>query len=70
MAGRSRGAVRTVMRSDPAQIGGFHRPAGKGGDNEEIYGAALAMREKAVAIRRGKRGLLDTCGTGATEQYL
>ena len=61
------GAVRTVMegKATPAQIGGFLTALRvKGETMEEIYGAALAMREKAVAICRGKRGLLDTCGTG------
>lgn len=60
-------AVRAVMegKATPAQIGGFLTALRvKGETMEEIYGAALAMREKAVAICREKRGLLDTCGTG------
>lgn len=60
-------AVRTVMegKATPAQIGGFLTALRvKGETTEEIYGAALAMREKAALICREKRGLLDTCGTG------
>ena len=60
-------AVRAVMegKATPAQIGGFLTALRvKGETMEEIYGAALAMREKAIAVCRGKKGLLDTCGTG------
>lgn len=60
-------AVRAVMegKATPAQIGGFLTALRvKGETMEEIYGAALAMREKAVPICRGRKGLLDTCGTG------
>src|SRR5690606_18382918 len=61
------GAMRLVMEgaATPAQIGGFLTALrAKGETVEEIYGAALVMREKAVRICAGKKGLLDTCGTG------
>jgi len=36
----------------------------KGESAEELYGAALAMRERAERIPARTPGLLDTCGTG------
>jgi len=61
------GAMRMVMEglATPAQIGAFLTALRvKGETTEEIYGAALVMREKAVRICQGRKGLLDTCGTG------
>lgn len=61
------GAMRMMMEgaATPAQIGGFLTALRvKGETVEEIYGAALVMREKAIRICQGKKGLLDTCGTG------
>ncbi len=39
----------------------------KGETVDEIVGAARAMRERAVPIKTGRTGLLDTCGTGGDE---
>jgi anthranilate phosphoribosyltransferase len=39
----------------------------KGETVDEIVGAARAMRERAVRIKTGRTGLLDTCGTGGDE---
>jgi len=36
----------------------------KGETEEEIAGAALAMRERATRIPTSRTGLIDTCGTG------
>lgn len=60
-------AMRRVMEgaATPAQIGSFLTALRvKGETAQEIYGAALVMREKAARICRGRQGLLDTCGTG------
>ncbi len=49
----------------PAQIGSFLTALRvKGETVEEIYGAVLGMRKKAVRICHKRQGLLDTCGTG------
>jgi len=51
----------------PAQIGSFITALRlKGETVEEITGAAMVMREKAVKIAAGKRMLVDTCGTGGS----
>lgn len=60
-------AVRSIMegKTTPAQIGSFLTALRvKGETGEEIFGAALVMREKATRICPGKKGLVDTCGTG------
>lgn len=60
-------AMRLVMGGEatPTQIGGFLTALRlKGETMEEIYGAALVMREKATRVCLGMKGLLDTCGTG------
>lgn len=51
----------------PAQVAGLLVAlAAKGETAEEIAGAAMAMREHAVAIETGGADVLDTCGTGGT----
>ena len=39
----------------------------KGETVDEIVGAALALRERAIRIPTSRVGLLDTCGTGGDE---
>src|SRR5690554_1488130 len=66
-AGETASAVRTVMEggATPAQIGSFLTALRlKGETMEEIFGAAVVMREKATRICREKKELFDTCGTG------
>jgi anthranilate phosphoribosyltransferase len=61
-------AVGEIMegRATPAQVGGFLVALRiKGEDVEELTGAALAMRARAVRVRTPEdRPVIDTCGTG------
>ncbi len=51
-------------KATPAQIGAFLTALRMKGETvEEITGAAMAMRKRAISIR-SPRGTLDTCGTG------
>src|SRR3989338_7711619 len=53
-------------QATPAQIGAFLTALRvKGETVDEITGAALGMREKAVRIHV-EGGLVDTCGTGGS----
>ncbi len=58
------GAIMSGNATD-AQIGAFLAALRmKGETDEEIAGAARAMREAATPVRPARRPLVDTCGTG------
>ena len=60
-------AIGVVMAGEasPAQLGGLLMALRVRGETEdELLGAALAMREAAVPVPHGLDHVLDTCGTG------
>ena len=62
-----KGCMDEIMsgQATPAQIGSFITALRlKGETVEEITGACMVMREKAVKIEVGKGRAVDTCGTG------
>lgn len=63
----AKSAMAAVMDGDatPAQVAAFMVALKmKGETKEEIFGCALAMRERAEFVRTVRKGLTDTCGTG------
>ncbi len=66
---QAHGAFGQIMdgRWTAAQVAGLLVAlAAKGETAEEIAGAALAMRQHALAIDAGGADVIDTCGTGGT----
>ncbi len=60
-------AMATIMDGEatPSQVAAFLVALKmKGETAKEIYGCALAMRDRATPVRSSRSGLTDTCGTG------
>ncbi len=52
-------------KATPAQVAAFLVALKmKGETTSEIYGCAIAMRERSIKVKTYRKGLTDTCGTG------